>query len=59
MTTLQATKATYAKGNKTEAFEMFKADPTSRKDITFEQFCLGFDKMINNPATTSNPPSNY
>jgi len=38
---------------------MFKADPTSRKDITFEQFCLGFDKMINNPATTSNPPSNY
>ena len=48
MTTLQQTLATYANGNKLEAFEMFKADETANPNISFDAFCKAFDNMVMN-----------
>lgn len=33
-------------GNKAEAFEMFLADETSNKDVTFERFCELMEKTV-------------
>jgi hypothetical protein len=46
MTTFQKTLNAYTNGQKSLAFLAFKNDADSIKEITFEQFCISFDKII-------------
>jgi hypothetical protein len=46
MTTYQKTLIAYANGQKSIAFLAFKNDPTSNKELNFNQFCIAFDKLM-------------
>ncbi len=46
MTTYQKTLIAYANGQKSMAFLAFKNDPTSNKELNFNQFCIAFDKLM-------------
>ena len=45
MTQAQETRKAYEEGNKEQAYEMFKADPTAN-EMTFEAFCEAMERMI-------------
>ena len=58
MTLFQKTKDAYQKGNKEMAYLAFLTDPTANKNVSFEQFCKGFDKMISQENTKTTAPKN-
>ena len=48
MTTYQKTLSAYKKGLKSMAYLAFLNDSNANKGITFEQFCIGMDKILIN-----------
>ena len=46
MTTYQQTKKLYKEGLKTEAYKLYLQDENSLK-VSYDEFCNGFDKVIN------------
>ena len=48
MTTFQKTLEIYKQGQKHMAYLAFLNDPTANKNVSFEQFCKGFDKILKN-----------
>lgn len=50
MTVLEMTRRLYQAGDKKTAYVVFKNDPDALEGVTFENFCIAFDKIVKGHA---------